>query len=289
VVPIAHSQDTVGVHGRTLADAATVLGALVGVDPRDEATSASAGHFHVDCTEFLDADGLRGARIGVVRRGMTGNGRAADHVLEEAIAAMREAGATVVDPADIPTIDRIRRNSAEEIVLVYEFKRDLNAYLGTRGGVQVRTLAEVITFNEAHRDAELRWFGQEWLSLAESDRYGKRQYTAALARARRQGGRDGIDAALERHHLDGLIAPSGTPAWVTQLDGGDPRSGGSSGPAAMAGYPLISVPAGQHEGLPLGITFMGTAWSEPTLIRLASGFEAVTRARRKPGFLATSG
>jgi amidase len=289
VVPISHSQDTIGIHGRTVADAAAVLGSLVGIDPRDEATSASAAHFHHDYPQFLDADGLSGARVGVARRGMTGYNHAADEVLARVIASMREAGATVIDPADIPTIDRIKRNRAEEIVLVHESKRDLNAYLATRSGVPVRTLADVIGFNETHRDHELRWFGQEWLTLAESERYGQREYTAALARCRNQGGRDGIDAALEQHNLDALIAPSGVPAPVTQLEKGDPRSGGpSSGPAARAGYPLISVPAGHQEGLPLGITFMGTAWSEPKLIRLASGFEAVRCARLKPRFLATS-
>ncbi len=288
VVPISHSQDTVGVHGRTVADAAAVFGALVGVDPRDEATSASAGRSHHDYTQFLDAHGLDGARIGVARRGTTGFSTAADEVLGHAIQAMRDAGATVVDPANIPTIDTINRSFAEDLVLVYEFKRDLNAYLATRHGVPIHSLAEAIAFNNAHRQRELRWFGQEWFTLAESDRYSRRQYRAALTRCRARGGKSGIDAALHQHNLDALIAPSGPLAWVTHLRKGDPSSGGTAAPAAIAGYPLISVPAGHHSGLPLGITFMGTAWSEPTLIRLASGFEAVTRARRKPRFLPTS-
>jgi amidase len=288
VVPIAHSQDTVGVHGRTVADAATVLGALVGVDPRDEATSASAGKLHHDYTQFLDPHGLDGARIGVARHGMTGFSSAADEVLGHAIQVMRDAGATVVDPADIPTIDKINRSFAEDLVEVYEFKRGLNAYLATRHGVPIHTLADAIAFNNAHHQRELRWFGQEWFTLAEADRYSKSEYQAALTRCRNRGGRNGIDAALEQHNLDALIAPSGPLAWVTHLRKGDPSSGRTAGPAALAGYPLISVPAGHRGGLPLGITFMGTAWSEPKLIKLASGFEAVRRARRKPQFLATS-
>jgi amidase len=289
VIPISHSQDTVGVHARTVADAAAVLGALVGVDPRDEATSASAGKLHHDYTQFLDANGLAGARIGVARHGMTGFSSAADAVLGHAIAAMRDAGATVVDPADIPTIDKINRSFAEDLVLVYEFKRDLNAYLATRHGVPIHSLADAIAFNDAHHERELRWFGQEWFTLAESDRYTRRQYRAALARCRARGGKNGIDATLEQHNLDALIAPSGPLAWVTHLRKGDPSSGGTAAPAAIAGYPLISVPAGHRSGLPLGITFMGTAWSEPKLIRLASGFEAISRARRKPQFLSTLG
>ncbi len=289
VIPISHSQDTVGVHGRTVADAAAVLGAMVGVDPRDKATSASAAKLHHDYTQFVDAHGLDGARIGVARHGMTGFSSAADVVLGHAIQAMRDAGATVVDPANIPTIDTINRSFAEDLVLVYEFKRDLNAYLATRHGVPIHSLADAIAFNNAHRERELKWFGQQWFTLAESDRYSKSQYRSALARCRARGGKNGIDAALEQHNLDALIAPSGPVAWLTHLRKGDPSSGGTAAPAAIAGYPLISVPAGHHYGLPLGITFMGTAWSEPKLIRLASGFEAVTHARRKPGFLPTSG
>jgi amidase len=285
VIPISHTQDTVGVHGRTVADAAAVLGALVGVDPRDEATSASAGRFHRDYTQFLDPRGLEGARIGVARHGMTGFSTAADEVLGHAIQVMRDAGATVIDPADIPTIDKIHRSFAEDLVLVYEFKRDLNKYLATRHGVPIHTLADAIAFDDAHRWRELRWFGQEWFTLAQSNSYSRSQYLSALTRCRTRGGRDGIDAALEQHNVHALIAPSGPPAWVTHLSKGDPSSGQTAAPAAIAGYPLISVPAGYRNGLPLGITFMGTAWSEPRLIRLASGFEAVRQARRKPQFL----
>jgi len=284
VVPISHSQDTVGPHGRTVADAATVLGALVGVDPRDPATAASAGHFHRDYRPFLDPHGLRGARIGVARSGVTGFSEKTDAIFEQAIAAIRRAGATVVDPADIPTIDTINGGVDETTVLIFEFKRDLRTYLQGRPGVPIRNLADAIAFNRAHAFAELRWFGQELFELAQSDPFTQAQYLASLANERRLGGRDGIDAVLRRHNLDALVAPTGAPAWTTDLIDGDHFLGGSSSASAIAGYPIVQVPMGNSFGLPVGISFMGTAWSEPMLIRLASGFEAATHARRKPQF-----
>jgi amidase len=287
VVPISHSQDTVGPHGRTVADAAAVLGAIAATaaDPRDPAT---AGHRGLgDYLRFVDPDGLRGARIGVARAGVTGYSEETDGVYEAAIEAMRGAGAVIVDPADIPTIDQINAGAEEITVLVYEFRRDLNAYLATRSGVPIRTLADAIAFNLAHADEELKWFGQEWFEVAQADTTSDADYQAALAEARRIGGVDGIDAVLAQHDLDAIVAPTGSPPWTTDLVNGDHFLGASSGPAAVAGYPLISVPAGDAFGLPVGITFMGTAFSEPTLIRLASGFEHVTRARRAPQFLPT--
>jgi amidase len=284
VVPIAHSQDTVGPHGRTVADAAAVLGALTGVDPRDPATAASAGKFRSDYTRFVDPNGLRGARIGVLRAGVTGYSPETDDVYEDALEALRAGGATLVDPADLPTIDEINAGDAEITVLLYEFKRDLNAYLATRTGIPVRTLAETIAFNEAHADRELKWFGQELFELAEADPFDEATYRASLARARAIGGALGIDAVLAAHHLDALVAPTGSPAWPIDLVNGDHFLGASSAPAAIAGYPIVNVPAGDAFGLPVGLSIMGTAWSEPTLIKLASGFEAVARARRKPEF-----
>jgi amidase len=287
VVPISHSQDTVGPHGRTVADAAAVLGAIAATvaDPRDPATAGRRGL--ADYTRFVNPNGLRGARIGIARAGVTGYSEETDGVYEAAIEAMRAAGAILVDPADIPTIDQINAGAEEVTVLVYEFKRDLNAYLATRTEVPIRTLADAIAFNEAHAEQELKWFLQEWFELAESDPFSEAEYTAALATARRIGGADGIDAVLAQHRLDAIVAPTGSPAWTTDLVNGDHFLGASSGPAAVAGYPLISVPAGDAFGLPVEITFMGTAFSEPTLIRLASGFEAATRARQKPQFLPT--
>ena len=284
VVPIAHSQDTVGIHGRTVADAATVLGALVGVDPRDDATAASAGRFHTDYRPFLDVHGLHGARIGVERHGVAGYGQATDAVFDAAISAMRKAGAEIVDPANIPDIDAINAGWHENVVQVYEFKRDLDRYLAARQGVPIRTLTEAIAFNRRHASLEMRWFGQEWFTLADSDPYSRHQYAAALSWCRSRGGRRGIDAVLDRHGLDAIVAPTAPPAWVTHLAAGDPYSGRSAAAAAICGYPIITVPAGHAHRLPLGISFIGTAFSEPLLIRLASGFEAVTAARRKPRF-----
>ena len=288
VIPISHTQDTVGPHARTVADAAAVLSALVGVDPRDAATSASAGKFSTDYTQFLDPHGLQGARIGVARGGgFTGYNRETDRIFEEAIAAMADAGAVIVDPAEIPTIDELNADPAEIIVLIYEFKRDLNAYLATRTGVPVHTLADVIAFNLAHASQELQYFGQEFLELAEQEIFTQQEYEDALVRGHELAGKNGIDAILAQEHLDALVAPTGSPSWPIDLVNGDHFLGASSGPAAVAGYPIINVPAGFAFGLPLGISFMGTAFSEAKLIKLASGFEAATHARRPPTFIPT--
>jgi amidase len=286
-VPISHSQDTIGPHAKTVADAAAVLGALVGVDPRDPQTSDSRGKFRTDYTRFVDASGLRGARIGVMRAGVTGYSEETDRVYENALAAMKAAGATLVDPADLATIDAINSGAAEITVLVFEFKRDLNAYLATRTGLAVHTLADLIAFNLAHADQELKWFLQEWFDLAEAEIFSQADYDAAAPEARRIGGRDGIDATLKQFRLDALVAPTGSPSWPTDLVNGDHFLGASSSPAAVAGYPIVNVPAGDAFGLPVGISFMASAWSEPLLIKLASGFEAATRARKTPQFRPT--
>ncbi|HXF98457.1 MAG TPA: amidase [Gaiellaceae bacterium] len=300
VVPISHSQDTVGPHGRTVADAAAVLGAIASVtpDPRDPATATSptGGPRSVfsDYTQFLDPTGLRGARIGVPRAGVFDfTTEEVDRAFEEALDAMRDAGATIVDPADIPTIGQINTFFEELVVLVFEFKRDLNAYLATRSNVALdregfpRTLAGLIAFNEAHAEQELKWFGQQWFELAEAEIFDQATYDAAAPEARRIGGPDGIDAVLREHNLHALVSPTDSPAWPIDLVNGDHFIFGTSSPAAIAGYPIINVPMGFAFGLPLGISFYGTAFSEPTLIRLASGFEAATRARRPPGLLET--
>jgi amidase len=287
VVPISHSQDTVGPHGRTVADAAAVLGALVGVDPRDSATAASAGHFHTDYTQFLDPDGLRGARIGVARDTFTGYSEETDGIFEQAIEIMRDAGAVIVDPADIPTAQDILADPAEIIVLIYEFKRDIAAYLATRTGLSVHTLSDLIAFNNAHADQELKYFLQELFDLTDLDPFSEQDYIDALARSHSLSREQGIDAALAENNLDALVAPTGSPSWPTDLVNGDHFLGASSSPAAMAGYPLINVTAGFSFGLPVGISFMGSAYSEPTLIKLASGFEHAAHARTRPRFLRT--
>jgi amidase len=286
VVPISDTQDTVGVHGRTIADAAAVLGALTGVDPRDPKTAASDGNSFTDYTQFLDPNGLQGANIGVVRQ-FTGTTEETDQVFEQAVQALRDGGANVVDPVEIPSFDAFSADDAEIIVLIFEFKRDLNAYLATRTGVPVSSVADVIQFNLDHFEQELKFFGQQFFELAEAGIFSEADYLAALERGARLAGPEGIDAALSANGLDALVAPTGSPAWPNDIITGDAFQFGSSGFAAVAGYPLITMPAGSAFGLPVGITFMGTAWSEPLLIRLASGFEAAAQARRVPAFVRT--
>ncbi len=286
VVPISFTQDTVGAHGRTVADAATVLGALTGVDARDSKTAASAGRFHSDYRRFVNPNGLRGARIGVARQ-FTGVTTEIDEVFEQAVQVMRDAGATVIDPVLIPSFDAFNADQSEIIVLIFEFKRDLNAYLATRTGVPVSTLADVIQFNIDNADRELQFFGQELMELAEAEIFSEDDYQAALVQGPLLAGEQGIDATLAANDLDAIVAPTNSPAWPTDLVNGDAFLFGSSGFAAVAGYPLVTVTGGYAFDLPVGITFMASAWSEPTLIRVASGFEAAADVRRRPGFLRT--
>jgi amidase len=287
VVPVSHTQDTAGPHGRTVADAAALLGALAGVDQRDPATAAGAGRSHADYTRFLAADGLRGARIGVARTAGFGRSPKVDAIMEEAIRAIREAGATVVDPADIPTQAELG-GETELTVLNFEFKQDLAAYLAGRPGVPIRTLAEAIAFNRSHAVEELAWFGQERFEAAEATTdLADPRYVEALALSRALSRERGIDAVLAEHRLDALVAPTGGPAWVTDLVDGDRVITGSSTAPAQAGYPIVTVPAGFSHGLPVGLSFIGGAWSEPTLIRLAYAFERFTQVRRRPEFTPT--
>jgi amidase len=304
IVPIAHSQDTAGPLARTVADAAILLGAMAGggrADPADPATAAARRHGLDDYTPFLRADGLKGARLGVARKHLFEPGAGAP-LIEEAIAEMRRQGAVIVDPADIVTAGQLERPELE--VLLYEFKADLDAYLaglsarvagggagsgaGDReplAGAPVRSLAELIAFNERHRTAEMPFFGQELLERAQAKgTLAAPAYRKALARCRLLARGRGIDATLARHRLDAIVAPTGGTPWLIDLVNGDAPSGGSSTPAAVAGYPSITVPAGQAFGLPVGISFIGAAWSEPTLIRLAYAFEQATRHRRPPRF-----
>jgi amidase len=293
VVPVSHSQDTVGPLARSVADAAAVLGALTGVDERDPATQASAGRFFADYMQCLDAHGLQGARIGVVRNVGFNRSPPADAIAEQAIQVLREAGAIIVDPANLPS-DLDAAFKAEFEVLLYEFKADLNQYLATRQDIALDregfeiSLSGAIAFNERHREQELRYFGQEhFLQAQAKGPITDPAYLAAIETSRRLSRQEGIDAVLEQHQLDALVAPSGSPAWPTDLVNGDHFTTGSSGPAAHAGYPLTSVPAGFAFGLPVNITFMGRAFSEPTLIRLAYAFEQETMAWRAPKFIPT--
>lgn len=286
VVPISDTQDTVGVHGRSVADAATVLGALTGNDPRDAKTAASVGKFSRSYAQFVNPNGLKGARIGIARQ-FSGATTETDEVFEQAVEVMRDAGAVVIDPVEFPSFDEFNADQSEIIVLIFEFKRDLNAYLATRSGVPVTTLADVIQFNLDNADRELKFFGQELMELAESDAFSEAEYQQALVRGRQLAAEQGIDAVLAAHNLDAIVAPTNSPAWPTDLINGDAFLFGSSGFAAVAGYPLVSVTAGNVFGLPVGITFMASAWSEPTLIRIASGFEAAAHVQRAPRFLRT--
>lgn len=290
VIPIAHSQDSVGPIARTVADAAILLGALTGADPADPATAESAGKSHTDYTQFLDPQGLRGARIGVPRKFYFGYSKEVDEIVDAAIVTMQAHGAIIVDPADIPSAEQMREDSAEFDVLLYEFADDLNQYLSTRvaderhpNAPQVRTLADIIAFNEAHPSEEMPYFGQELLLQAEAKGpISDPAYRQALERSRRLSREEGIDAVMDAFQLDALVAPTGGPAWLTDHENGDRHVGGNSSPAAMAGYPLVNVPVGFVAGLPVGMTFMGRAYAEPTLIKLAYAFEQATKVRRPP-------
>ena len=287
IIPISHTQDTAGPLCRTGADAAALLTALAGPDPRDPATAAAAGRVAPDYTRFLDRDGLRGARIGVAREKFFGYNDATDRLANEALAAMRRAGAVLVDPADIPHAGTY--DDAELEVLLYELRADLNDYLATLGPTApVRTLADVIAFNEREREREMPWFGQELFVQAEAKGpLTAPGYLKALRTCRRVSRTQGIDAVMARHRLDALVAPTGNPAWPTDPVNGDHFTGSSSTPAAVAGYPSVSVPMGYVAGLPVNLSFFGRAWSESALIRLAYAFEQITMQRKAPKFLPT--
>jgi amidase len=290
VIPISATQDTVGPFGRTVADAAIVLGALAGVDPRDAATLGSAGASHADYSRFLDPAALRGARIGIPRAGYFGYSAKADAVAERALAAMQEAGADVVDPVTIPNFDRDAFTASEQIVLLHEFKAGVNAYLAEwTVGATVKTLEDIIAFNTRNPHDNLPFFGQELLLRAEATGgLTDPEYLGALEDNRRLAARDGLDAVMDEYRLDALVAPTTMPPWKIDLVNGDPVRASSAKSAALAGYPLVSVPAGYSLGLPVSITFMGRAWSEPTLIGLAYAFEQATRVRRPPRYPATT-
>lgn len=286
VVPIAHSQDTVGPIARTVRDAALLLSVIAGPDERDPATRAASLRAATPYEGALGEPDMRGLRLGVAREGFWGFSEKADAVCEEALRVLRDLGAELVDPADLPSASRFREDEDEMTVLLYEFKADLEAYLAGRPGIPVRTLADLIAWNEEHAAEEMPFFAQELFEMAvRKGSLEEAAYREALARSRRLGGEEGIDAVLRRHRLDALVAPSGGPAWLIDPVNGDRGVWGSSGPAARAGYPLVTVPAGFVRGLPVGLTFMGTAWSEPVLLRIAHAFEQATRARKPPRLL----
>ncbi|MFH1569936.1 MAG: amidase family protein, partial [Gemmatimonadota bacterium] len=264
---------------------AALLGALVGVDANDPTTRASAGRYQADYRPCLKPDGLRGARLGVAR-GFAGFHDRVDALLESALQVLRDLGAELVDPAEVPT--RTEYGEPEWEVLQYEFKADLNAYLATRPGLACRTLEDLIAFNRGHAAEEMPFFAQEiFLKSQEKGPLTDEAYLKARDDARRLAGEEGIDKVLAEHRLDALVAPTGGPAWLIDYVNGDCGSGGCSSAAAAAGYPHLTVPAGFVRGLPVGLSFFGTAWSEPTLIRLAYAFEQATLHRRPPRLLPT--
>jgi amidase len=287
IIPISHTQDTAGPMARTVTDAAILLGALTGVDPLDAATAASRAKSR-DYTASLKADGLKGARIGVARKKYIGYSPSADALFDAAVAEMKRQGAIIVDPADIPTAGRL--DDCEFEILLYEFKADLNAYLGKLGpAARVHSLADLIAFNTREKDREMPFFGQETLlSAQKKGPLTAPGYRTALTTCRARSRAAGIDKVMTRLRLDALVAPTGSPAWLTDLVNGDHFLGASSTPAAVAGYPSITVPAGFAHGLPVGLSFIGRAWSEPTLIQYAFAYEQATHHRKPPQFLSTA-
>ncbi len=286
IIPIAHSQDTAGPMARTVMDAALLLAALAGTDPRDVATAESSAHAQRDYTAALDPAGLRGARVGVARE-FFGAHPKVDELMEIALGQIRKAGAELVDP--VPLKKPSGLDEAEVEVLRYEMKSDMSAYLAILGpNAPVHTLGEIIEFNLAHREQELRWFGQEELLKAQAKGpLTDKAYLEARATCLRLTRTEGIDAVMDKANLDAILAPTSTPAHVTDWVNGDHGLGDSTTPAAVAGYPSITVPAGFVFDLPVGISFFGRAWSEAKLLRVAFAFEQATQARRPPEFIPT--
>jgi amidase len=287
IIPISHSQDTAGPMCRTVADAALLLSALTGIDPRDKATNASRGKVQADYTKFLDANGLKGARIGVARK-FFGFSDKVDKLMNDAIEVMKQQGAILVDPADVPNTGKYDDSELE--VLLYELKADLNAYLASLGAqAPVKSLREIIEFNDRNRATEMPYFGQElFLKAEEKGPLTSKAYLQALAKNQRLSRAAGIDAVMIKHRLDAIVAPTGGTPWVTDLVNGDHFSGGFSTPAAVAGYPHITVPVGYIFGLPVGISIFGRAWSEAVLIKIAYAYEQATKHRKAPQFLQTA-
>jgi amidase len=286
IIPISRSQDTAGPMARTVADAAILMGALAGPDARDTATEACRGKLEVDYTRFLDARGLRGARLGVARRFFP-SGSVAAKIMETALEAMKSQGALLVDLAEDTQLHPA--DDSEWKLMQYEFKAGINDYLAELGpNSPMRALEDLIAFNERNKEREMAFFGQEtFLHSQAKGPLTDQAYLDAVDRCRRLSRTEGINAVMDKDQLDAIVAPSGGPAGVTDLVYGDRDVGGSSTPAAVAGYPNVSVPAGQVQGMPVGISFFGRAYSEPGLLKLAFAFEQTVKARIPPRFLST--
>ena len=286
IVPIAHSQDTAGPMTRTVADAALLLTVLAATDTRDIATKDASAKA-VDYTKFLDRDGLKGKRIGVVKSQFGGRNDLASAVVEKALDVLKAQGATLIDVPELPNASQY--GQSEYDVMLYEFKADMAAYLAEFApNLPIKSLADIMAFNEKHRDRVMPYFAQEHLARAAAKGgLDSKEYLAALANNLKFSREEGIDKALLDNKLDALVAPSGSPAWLTDFIRGDNSGGGFSSPAAVAGYPHMTVPAGFAGGLPCGISFVGTAWSEPKLIAMAYAFEQASKHRRQPKYLKT--
>lgn len=284
IIPVSLTQDTPGPMCRTVRDAAIMLSAIAGPDPRDPATAAAAGHLHDDYTTFLDADGLKGARIGIARN-LFGGSFGADRVASRAIALLRAGGAVVVDPVSVEGAEAITAFDGE--VIAHELKAGLARYFEEAGSAApVKSLADLIAFNQRNSDSELKWFGQETFLYAQTrGPLSSAAYTGALQMVQRFARDEGIDATLTNHRLDAIVAPTQSPAWIVDMLLGDNTWSGGFTPAAVAGYPSITVPAGDVSNLPVGLLFMGARWSEPVLFRLAYAFEQIAQARRPPEFV----
>ncbi len=286
IIPISHSQDTAGPMARTVRDAAILLGAMTGVDQEDKATLDGKGKSYKDYTKFLSNDGLKGSRIGVVRK-YFGFHPGVDKVLEESLNILKKNGAVLIDPVDIDSIGKF--DDSELTVLLYELKADMKAYLDRRDtGTPVHSLKDIIEFNKEHESEEMPYFQQELFIQAEAKGpLTDKEYIDALKKNHRLTRDEGIDAVMDKFNLDALVSPTDSPAWMTDLVDGDHFLGGSSSLAAVAGYPHITVPAGFVFGLPVGISFYGRAWSESVLLKIAYAYEQVTGMRRSPEFLQT--
>jgi amidase len=286
IIPIAHSQDTAGPMARTVADAAALLTVMQGYDPADEITATGREYYTRDYAKFLDPAGLRGARIGVVRK-YFGFNDFVDKLMEEALAAMKHAGAEIVDPVEIESIGKFDESELE--VMMHELKADLEKYLAAfQPDAPVKTLADVIAFNEKNAVREMPWFGQDlFLQSQKKGPLTSPEYINALEQNHRLTRKEGIDAVMDKHRLNALVAPVAGPAWLNDMPCGDHAEGNSTSLPAVAGYPNISVPAGEVFGLPIGISFFGRAFSEPVLIKIAYAFEQTTKHRKPPRFLPT--
>lgn len=287
IIPISHSQDTAGPMARTVKDAAILLSAIAGVDNEDIATKNEKRKSFSDYTKFLDAGGLKGARIGVVRK-YFGFLPAVDAIMENSLDILKKKGAVVIDPANVDTIGKF--DDTEMTVLLYELKADMKTYLDRRGpGTPVHSLKDIIEFNKKNAAKEMPYFKQElFLQAEEKGPLTDKEYLDALENDHRLTRKEGIDALMDKLNLDVLVAPTDSPAWLTDLVDGDHFLGGSSQLAAVAGYPSITVPAGFVFGLPVGISFFGRAWSEPVLLKIAYGFEQAAKVRKTPRFLPTA-